>query len=372
MTLPKIRLKKSTYKVYKTGLPFYDAARLIGVAHLFFGTASSEVEDKGAYWEVSGVDVERDEEQIKWTIKRIAQLPTKTRAGREQKPLEYKIHEFLHDKGHINKLSAYYISSYPRDSEFASVELRNSGLDGKKRALKVEYDAGFQSGTRGWDPLSKYEYLTTRTHGKDKILVKHDIEEVVTGTLGRGFAATVSSRTKGQTDTMYILPIFSNHFVLSGFLDFQRNYQHSAGGHVAAVLAAISILIDLTSKKIPVMDFTYTREVKGGQTPIFSESGYLGFEKICSLWWDAVKEENENILRLLRQIKTFLKETASSKDSQSQGLSRYLAHFVVTLDVNSLVTIEKLKARILYSGKAVNLFRGYNDVMEVKEIMGVK
>lgn len=69
--IPKLKLRKSTYKVYKTGLPFYDTARLIGVAHLFFGTASAEIEDKGAYWEVRGVDVKRDEEQIEWIIERI-------------------------------------------------------------------------------------------------------------------------------------------------------------------------------------------------------------------------------------------------------------------------------------------------------------
>jgi hypothetical protein len=61
MALPNpISLQTDCYKVYKTGLPFYDAARLIGVAHLFFGTGSAEVEDKGTYWKVKGVSVQRD------------------------------------------------------------------------------------------------------------------------------------------------------------------------------------------------------------------------------------------------------------------------------------------------------------------------
>jgi hypothetical protein len=65
MGLPNpIILQKERYLVYKTGLPFYDAARLIGVAHLFFGTASAEVEDKGAYWEVSGIPIQRDKDQF--------------------------------------------------------------------------------------------------------------------------------------------------------------------------------------------------------------------------------------------------------------------------------------------------------------------
>ena len=48
MSLPKkITLETQTFYADKTGIPFFDAARLIGVAHFFFGTASAEIEDKG-------------------------------------------------------------------------------------------------------------------------------------------------------------------------------------------------------------------------------------------------------------------------------------------------------------------------------------
>ena len=381
MMIPKIHLKENTYKVYKTGIPFYDAARLIGVAHLFFGTASAEIVDRGAYWEVKGIDVRRDEEQITWILEKFVPPPRKTKNGSTQKELEYKVYEFLKNVN-IDKIQQYFGQLYPQTSSFNEQDLRSFKLHGKNRALKAEYDAAFQAGTRGWDPLSRYEFLTTRTQGKDKILVKPNIEELLAATLGRGFAASVISRTKRQREEMYILPIFSSHVVLSGFLDYERFYQHSAGGFVASVLAAISILLDLTSKKIPVTDFAHTKEVKevGPRgKPISSESGYLGFERLCSLWWKAVEENDEERLKILTQIKLFLENTArQDTDTQNQELARQLANFAVNLDVDSLCMIERLKARILASqeGKAVkrwalNLFKSPKDIKEVKKMVDV-
>jgi len=173
---------------------------------------------------------------------------------------------------------------------------------------------------------------------------------------------------------MYVLPTFSSHIVISGFLDYNRFYQHTAGGFVASVLAAISILLDLTSKKIPVVDFAYTKEVKAGNRPVFSESGYLGFEKLCSLWWEAIKGNNEERLEILRQIKSFLENTGRQDiDNQNQNLARYLADFAVSLDIDSLCMIERLKARILASQQniylALNLFNTRKDIEEVRKMI---
>lgn len=347
--IPKIHLKENTYKVYKTGLPFYDAARLIGVAHLFFGTASAEIEDKGAYWEVKGIDVRRDEEQIEWVVERIR--PTQREKGLFQRSGRFawkELHEY-----------------------FAEINKR-----GRKVELKAEYDAALQIGTRGYDPLKDYRILAPRSTGVREKKFFAPFQEVAAATLGRGFAASVISRTKRQREEIYILPIFSSHVVLSGFLDYERFYQHSAGGFVASVLAAISILLDLTSKKIPVVDFAYTKEVKAGNQPVFSESGYLGFERLCSSWWKAIEENNEESLRILTQIKLFLESTArQDTDTQNQELARQLANFAVNLDVDSLCMIERLKARILASQQniypALNLFKSSKDIKEVKEIMGL-
>ena len=350
MMIPKIHLKENTYKVYKTGIPFYDAARLIGVAHLFFGTASAEIVDRGAYWEIKGIDVRRDEEQIEWIIERIR--PTQRERGLFRKGDGFAWKELQEFFAEINK-------------------------KGRKVELKAEYDAALQIGTRGYDPLRDYRILAPRSTGVREKKFFAPFQEVAVATLGRRFAASVMSRTKRQREEIYILPIFSSHVVLSGFLDYEKFYQHSAGGFVASVLAAISILLDLTSKKIPVTDFTYTKEVKGPQgLPISSESGYLGFERLCSLWWKAVEENDEERLKILTQIKLFLENTArQDTDTQNQELARQLANFAVNLDVDSLCMIERLKSRILASQQniysALNLFKSPKDIKDVKKMVGL-
>ncbi len=139
------------------------------------------------------------------------------------------------------------------------------------------------------------------------------------------------------------------------------------------VRAAISILLDLTSQKLPVTDFVYTSVC--GQNVIL-KSGYLGFEKLCRKWWKAVEENNEERLKILTQIKLFLENTArQDTDTQNQELSRQLANFAVNLDVDSLCMIERLKARILASQQniypALNLFKSPKDIKEVKEMVGL-
>lgn len=336
MPLPKpLQIQPQTYIVYKTGIAFYDAARLIGAAHLFFGMASAEVEDKGAYWEVRGIQVNRDEEQIMWAIERLN--PTDT-----ERNLFYRgtDHSFQWD-----------------DLQTFFLEADLAQRSGRKESLKAEYDVALQIGTRGFDPLAKYEILAPRSTGETRKKFKDFYQEVATATLGRAFAARATSRTKRQTDEMYVLPIFKGHFVLSGFLDYQRSFNHPAGGWVAAVFASLSILLDLTAKRLPVADFAYTREVKGPtRQPIFSGSGYLGLERLCNTWQIAIQENNQNALNLVRNICSFLEQTRSpNTDEQAQNLARWVADFVANPNVDALTMIERLKARILAASQSQNI-----------------
>jgi hypothetical protein len=337
MPLPKLELRKERYRIYKTGVVFYDAARLIGAAHFFFGTASAEIKDKGAYWEIGGIQVRRDEEQIIWALERLSLTDTERR-------LYYK-----NDSFNWATFLEFFSEPYPTHRK------------GRKEKLKAEYDAALQIATRGFDPLNKYEVLAPRSTGETKKQFKDFFQEVAVATLGRSFAARVVSRSKRQTDEIYILPIFQEHFVLSGFLDYQRFFNHSGGGRVAAIFASLSILLDLIGKNLPVRDFVYTREVKGpARQPIFSGSGYLGLERLCNIWWKAVQEHNEGIINLLSNIRYLLDQTRhSNTDEQVQSLTRWVADFVSNPTVDALMMIERLKARIRATSQAQNIHGSY-------------
>ena len=54
LTFGKLGVATKTYYVQKTGFPFYDACQLVGAMHLFFGTGASSLQDKNAYWQLSG------------------------------------------------------------------------------------------------------------------------------------------------------------------------------------------------------------------------------------------------------------------------------------------------------------------------------
>jgi len=363
MMIPKIHLKENTYKVYKTGIPFYDAARLIGVAHLFFGSVSAEIEDRGAYWEVKGIDVRRDEEQIEWIIERERN----------------KSHNFNQKIRQIRESlkELYQKINNNQNISFDGLPTARGGY-----AALVEFDAALSRGVRGVDPAGNYLLLVSVSTQRNPRGKKYNIkgEDLATASIGFCFSAVARS----GNCRAFILPTFifqsnkkhsKKRIVLSGFLNYNRDFFHNAGQHVSNVYAAISILLDLTSQKLPVTDFVYTSVC--GQNVIL-KSGYLGFERLCSLWWKAVEENDEERLKILTQIKLFLENTArQDTDTQNQELARQLANFAVNLDVDSLCMIERLKARILASqeGKvvkrwALNLFKSSKDIKEVKKMVG--
>jgi hypothetical protein len=356
MGLPSpITLRKDRYLVYKTGLPFYDAARLIGVAHLFFGTASAEVEDKGACWEVSGVYVKRDKSLVSWVLNE----------GKS------KAWDLAQKEEQIEKAF--------RDIEGDTEHPQFNGLPVSKRypALK-EFDAALQYGPRGVDPLSDAVLVSSQGTKPKRTKKEYQISsrDLIAASLGFSFSAAVRS---GEQRT-YILPVFSERFVLSGSLTYLRNFYHSASGFTAEVLAAVSILIDLVYKKLPVTDFVYTR-IFGRN--VFSSSGYLGLERLCAYWWsEIVQKENQQALRLLRNFRQFLYETRGQNvHEQVQQLARWVADFVANPLVDALVKIEQLKARILAASQNQNLpgafearqLLGYSQLLqEVKNMMSMQ
>jgi len=342
---PKITLDQDNFIVFKTGLPFYDAARLIGAAHLFFGTASAEVEDKGPYWEIRGAPVNREADQILWVLETI-------------RPTEKEKRLF------VDRNEGF---PWTQLKEFFFSHTDPYSREGRYEELKAEYDVAVQIGTRGIDPLSKYEILAPRSTGEPKKKFKTYWQDVAVATLGRAFAARVVSRSKRQHDEMFILPVFRERFVLGGFLSYSRTFQHAGGGWIAAVWGALSILLDLVARRLPVVDFTYTREVKGPtRQPIFSSSGYLGLERLCSYWWNAIIEKkSKKSLQLLHNIQLFLQNTSSpNTHEQVQDLARWVAEFVANPSVDNITKIEQLKARILAASQTQDL-RGAHEVRQL-------
>lgn len=319
----KIKIPKEVYKVYKTGAVFYDTARLIGAAHLFFGTASAQIEDKGAFWELSGAPVKRNESQILWIIEKLNLTNKERRLFEDPKKRTF----------YWDELTKFFKSG--------------SEAKGRLEELKAEYDCAFQIGTRSFDPLQKYEILAPRSTGETMKKFKVKFQDLAAATLGRAFSAKATSFTNRQKDRISILPIFKEHFVISGFLDYEKNFTHSASGWVAAVWASVSILLELLNKGLPVVDFVYNREVKGPTgIPVFSESGFLGLEKLCVYWIE--NRDDEIIQSLIKHFKRIFSETRGQNTHESvKTLVRYLANFVVNIDVDSISKIQQIKVRLM-------------------------
>lgn len=337
----RIELAQQPYRVYKTGIAFYDAARLIGVAHLLFGTASAEVEDRGFCWEVKGISVKRDAEQIKWVLE-------------EGKRKSHDLNQKSKQLDNVMNL------------EQSPHDFKGLPVDKGDPALK-EFDAGLQYSPRGVDPLSDAVVISSqgtkpkRTE-KQFLLPSH---ELAAASVGFSFAAYARS---GKQIT-YILPVFTDRFVLSGFLTYARGFRHPASGFVAEVLAALSIILDLVARRLPVKDFTFTRIF--GQN-IYSSSGFLGFERLCDLCWIAVQANDDNVLNLLRDFRTFLSQTASPQtNEQVQSLARWVADFVANPNVDTLTMIECLKARVLAASQSKNFPGAYaaNNLLNRAELV---
>ncbi len=308
--MSRLGIPTTTLYVKKTGLPFYDASRLIGVAHLFFGTASAEVEDKGAFWVIYGSESSRDKDQILWIMDELL-VPRAKDVQKKIKALEQN----------FEKIFQGIADYFGQPNSIA-----------KKDTPLMAMDTSLLTGIRGFDPLARYSLLAPQTSASGA-KYKDDQPEIIASTFGLSYAA----RSWVQKETNLILPIFGERFVIGGFLNFRRNFSHQAGGSVTTVWAALSILSDLIGKPIPVIDFVYNKIVQ--QT--FYESGYLGYERLCSNWQEGKKNA-------LREIKLYLEQTRNEQASQQRlALARALARFAINPTVTNLEAIQKLKARLL-------------------------
>lgn len=334
----KLKIPTEEHTVWKTGLPFYDAARLIGAAHLLFGTATVMVEDRGSCWVMRGPKLAggRRRQQLAWVLE---ELPPYVASAKNLR------------KTIVDNV----LTMLPAASQQAT-----------KHESGVYYylESALQTGVRGADPLASYRNLASQAGAE----FNQPLEDVANAALGVSFAA-ICRGGRGEAGERRILPLLERgHLVLGPFLDFRRSYQHEAGSSVAAVWASLALLEELMGRDLPVTDFAFNWVVPRQQ----SSSGYVGVDRVCGLLREH-KERGQD-LYFARQVRAYLAGTARNADPAEHDLARALAHFTTTAEVKHLETIVRLKARLMAKEeewprrRAEGLFNSAQAVKEVKEM----
>jgi hypothetical protein len=237
----KLNLPTSKMVIEKTGLPFYDAARLIGAAHVLSSTTSVDVEDQGGHWILRTPKLieGRRRQQLLWVLREFLPPQTPTdEPGRKKQPGK--------KQAAYGRVEAWVQSMSISDNREAT----------KTKAYDF-LDAAFQSGIRGYDPLRSYGKLASASSSMENA---EDSEfNIYAATFGASFGA-VSRGGRNESGEWRVWPVLGgedNPIVLGPFLDFRHSYQHEAGGFVAAVWASLALLEELVGQDLPVVDFAY-------------------------------------------------------------------------------------------------------------------
>jgi hypothetical protein len=313
----QVVLPERTLYVKRTGLPFYDAARLIGVTHLFFGTAMAEVQDRGAVWEIRGPRLVRGEEQILWLAGRLALI--------DSHPTKATLAKFV-DLGrqladNIDQMEQYFSDPLSSQGTSSSLDMTNY------------MDSAMQRGIRGVDPKRYADFASGAGQPGS-----NPREEVYAAVLGLAHAAVVNR-------TVLVLPIFGSHFTVGRLTDYDERISHAnSDSFTAQVYAALRILSDIGAHELPIEDFAYNSVDR----PVY-RSGYFGFGTLCQ-WWQRGPESRR---RVLHGIKLYLDATRYSDVKRGReiakmalSLARAAARFAVDPAVDELTLIVRLKARL--------------------------
>ncbi|MCS6775419.1 MAG: hypothetical protein RMJ43_15775 [Chloroherpetonaceae bacterium] len=311
--MQRIDLNTEYFLVTRTGLAFYDAARVIGVAQLFFGTAEAEVEDRGYAWAIRGLarDRHRAENRL-WIGQRLRRF--------EKKPNNYERLQKVDLNNVWEKWRTYF-----RDP-FAGTEIDTDGATGLM-------DAACLQGTRGLDP-SQYAHFAAQ---KGSTLDQPE-PELLAALLGLSHAARVNNE-------LFLLPVFGDDLnsppgvrypmPTARYWNYERRFQHEGGEQIAAVWAMLSMLECLYDVRLPVADFAYNRVGR----PIF-HSGTMGAERLCRLWRRGARD-------VLIEVSRFLQNTSGEKAGHGADLARALAAFALNPDAVSLERVVRMKARTM-------------------------
>lgn len=325
-----LKLPTTEITIEKTGLPFYDAARLIGAAHRHASTAGVVVRDEGSRWvlDVPQLAQERELQQLVWVLEALPANAPST------KNLRSTVEQHLRSK---------------QQTVDAAQPAKGKKAAKSESAVYYYLESALQTGIRGADPLASYRKLASQAGTE----FPQPIDDVVDAAFGVSFAAISLGRPEeGERRVLPILGTEHEHLVLQPFLDFRRTYRHQAGVFVASVWASLALLDELTGHDLPVVDFAYN----WGIPRVQSASGYVGVGRICDLMRKLKEErkrkEEGREFFLARQVRRYLAGTAWQGDATEHDLARALAHFVTSFETKHLETVVRLKARLLARGEA--------------------
>lgn len=317
-----LRLPEARYYVTKTGLPFFDAARLWGACHLLFGTAVAVVRDEGSHWTLEGYRLERRAPHITWVRERL------DRSGLQNISTALNKLQVLERPKAYAALAEYF--ALPPDRR----DSRRWDEDSVGRYL----EPALLQGSRGPESF-RYGSLAS-TKGTD---VKLPQPEVVAAALGICLAALGSSGDpRRNPDRLLILPVPAadqRPVPIGPFLRFHHEVRHRAGGIAGPIALALHVLEQIADR-LPIRDFAYARH--GGRG--FYESGYLGLHGVLRRWYD--DPPGGPVRTALLDAAAALRLTRDEQDGDAQALARAVAAFVHSPSLVRLEAVVRLRWRV--------------------------
>jgi hypothetical protein len=337
-----LQLPTKQLKVQRSGLPFFDAARVIGVAQLFFGTSNATVTETGFGWVLKGVtDLKELDKHRLWIRDRLRRF--------ERKPNNYaRLENWLEENDDATlkrKWEAICTHFTEPLADVKPVKENTTGL----------MDAALALGARGYD-LGGYKDLAAESGTPSQ----QPEAETLVALLGLSHAARVNN-------AMFLLPVFGSPeqsdqtfpVTTARYWNYNRYFAHEGGEKIAATWAMLSMLESLFAQGLPVQDFAYNR----ADRPIY-HSGTLGAEKLCLLWRNGCEA-------ILREIGRYLQDTQREKGGHGADLARALTDFALNPNAVGLERIVRLKARAMADedNRAKSLFRQSETLKEITQMV---
>lgn len=320
----RVTLPQESAYVQKTGLPFYDAARLWGAGRLLFGTLPSRVYDRGSFWELRGYGTPRMPIHTIWVRQRLAGRGLEKIEGTTLKILDRL--EPGRDRGgqKWSEIKAYFSRPF--------AEARADTNVGRY------LEPALLQGSRG--PES-WGYGQLASQGGRPFRVP--FPEAAAATVGICLAGLGSSGTDQGQSRLLLLPVpsFTPGQVvgLGPFIHFDHEIRHRAGGIVGPVALGLHVLRQIADV-VPIEDFAYTRHGPGRG---FYTTGFLGLRSAVRAWDRGAG--SPGMRRAVTDMADVLWRTRNTRDARLLSFARNVAAFAHAPSLKSLEAVLRSRAR---------------------------